>query len=136
MNRIKAILHNKCLYSVREKIEDKTAMVVVDQFEPPKSYYAHLSESPLKVTGINFMTKAEDQCFSVAVSSIISRYVFLKEMDKLSDKLGIIIPLGASSLVDEVGATLVKKHGKCILKEIAKYNFKNTDKINEIIKQA
>ena len=109
-------------------------MVVVDQFEPPKSYYAHLNESPLKVTGINFMTKAEDQCFSVAVSSIISRYIFLKEMDKLSDKLGIIIPLGASSLVDEVGATLVRKHGKDILKEIAKYNFKNTDKISEIIK--
>ena len=133
MNRIKAILHNKCLYSVKEKINEDV-MVVVDQFEPPKSYYAHLNESPLKVTGINFMTKAEDQCFSVAVSSIISRYIFLKEMDKLSDKLGIIIPLGASSLVDEVGATLVRKHGKDILKEIAKYNFKNTDKISEIIK--
>ncbi len=134
MNRIKAILHNKCLLAVKDKVDDKETMVVVDQFEPPKSYYAHLNESPSKVTGINFMTKAEDQCFSVAVSSIISRYIFLNEMKKLNKEYNILIPLGASNLVDEVGATLVLKYGKDILKKIAKYNFKNTDKIMEIIK--
>lgn len=134
MNRIKAILHNKCLLAVKDKVDDKKTMVVVDQFEPPKSYYAHLNESPSKVTGINFMTKAEDQCFSVAVSSIISRYIFLNEMKKLNKEYNILIPLGASNLVDEVGATLVLKYGKDILKKIAKYNFKNTDKIMEIIK--
>ena len=135
MNRIKAILHNKCLVSVKDKIDDKDAMVVIDQFENPRSYFDHLSETPVKITNINFMTKAEDQCFSVAVSSIISRYIFLTEMKKLNDRFGIIIPLGASNLVDEVGATLVKKYGKDILKEIAKYNFKNTDKILKIVNE-
>ena len=80
------------------------------------------------------MTKAEDQCMSVAAASIISRYIFLKEMKKLSTRFNIEMPLGASNLVDEVGATLVTKYGKDILKEIAKLSFKNTEKIYEIAK--
>ena len=131
MNKIKAILHNKCLLSVIKKDGIEYKKIVVDQFENPKSYYAHLSQVPEKVTNITFLTKAEDQCMSVAAASIISRYVFLKEMKKLGERFNIEMPLGASDLVDEVGATLVKKHGKDILKEIAKLNFKNTEKILE-----
>lgn len=134
MNKIKAILHNKCLLSVIKKDNVKYEKIVVDQFEPPKSYYAHLNQIPEKVTGITFMTKAEDQCFSVAASSIISRYIFLKEMKKIKERFNIEIPFGSGNLVDEVGATIVKKHGLGILNEIAKLNFKNTDKIKEIIK--
>ncbi len=134
MNKIKAILHNKCLLSLVKDKSNEYKKIVVDQFEPPKSYYAHLVQVPEKVTNILFITKAEDQCMSVAASSIISRYIFLKEMKKLSERFGIEMPLGASNLVDEVGATLVKKHGEKILNEIAKLNFKNTEKIKEIAK--
>ena len=134
MNKVKAVLHNKCLLSVLKKEGINCNKIVVDQFEPPKSYYAHINAVPEKVTGITFMTKAEDQCLSVAASSIISRYIFLREVRLLSDKLGIEIPLGAGNMVDEVGATLVMKHGKNILNDIAKLNFKNTDKITDIIK--
>lgn len=132
MNKIKAILHNKCLLSVIKKDGVEYKKIVVDQFEPPKSYYVHLNQVPEKVTNITFMTKAEDQCLSVAASSIISRYIFLNEMNKLSKKFNIEMPLGASTLVDEVGATLITKYGKDILKDIAKLNFKNTEKIYEI----
>ena len=131
MNKIKAILHNKCLLSVIKKDNIEYKKIVVDQFENPKSYYAHLSQVPEKVTNITFLTKAEDQCMSVAAASIISRYIFLKEMKKLGERFNIEMPLGASDMVDEVGKTLVKKHGKEILKEIAKLNFKNTEKILE-----
>ena len=134
MNKVKAILHNKCLLSVLKKDGVKYSKIVVDQFEPEKAYYAHISKAPEKVTNITFMTKAEDQCMSVAAASIISRYIFLKEMKKLSDRFNIEMPLGASNLVDEVGATLVKKYGKDILNKIAKLSFKNTDKILEIAK--
>ena len=135
MNKIKAILHNTCLLSVIDKNSIQGVKVVVDQFEPPAAYYKHLSAAPKKVTNITFMTKAEDQCLSVAASSIISRYIFLREIEKLKKKYNIEIPLGASNLVDEVGATLVKKHGKDILNEIAKLSFKNTEKINELLKK-
>ena len=128
MNQMKAILHNKVLYELKQK-NYQYDYIVVDQFEPPKSYYNHISKSSRRVQDIFFLTKAEDQCLSVACSSLISRYIFLKEMDKLSNELGITLPKGANPIVDEVGKKIVAKYGKDKLKVIAKLNFKNTDRI-------
>lgn len=128
MNQMKAILHNKVLYELKQK-NYQYDYIVVDQFEPPKSYYNHISKSTRRVQDIFFLTKAEDQCLSVACSSLISRYIFLKEMDKLSNELGINLPKGANPLVDEVGKKIVTKYGKDKLNYIAKLNFKNTEKI-------
>lgn len=128
MNQMKAILHNKVLYELKQK-NYHYDYIVVDQFEPPKSYFKHISKSTKKVQDIFFLTKAEDQCLSVACSSLISRYIFLKEMDKLSNSLGITLPKGANPLVDEIGKKIVAIHGKEKLKTIAKLNFKNTEKI-------
>ena len=128
MNQMKAILHNKVLYELKQK-NLKYDYIVVDQFELPKSYYNHISKSPRRVQDIFFLTKAEDQCLSVACSSLISRYIFLKEMDKLSNELGIILPKGANPQVDAVGKKIVAKYGQEKLKQVAKLNFKNTEKI-------
>ena len=78
---------------------------------------------------ITFLTKAEDQVLSVACASVISRFLFLKEYGKLSKELGVLLPKGAGSQVDEVGKQIVEKFGEEKLKEIAKLSFKNTDKI-------
>lgn len=129
MNKMKAILHNKVLSAFVEKEKYHYDYIVVDQFENPRSYYNHLTDAKFKVYNITFLTKAEDQCLSVACSSLISRYIFLQEMDKMSKSLGIDIPKGASDLVDNVGREIVKKFGSDKLKEIAKMNFKNTEKI-------
>ena len=128
MNQMKAILHNKVLYEMKSKGYSYD-YIVVDQFEPPKSYFSHIYKSTKKVTDIFFLTKAEDQCLSVACSSLISRYIFLKEMDELSKSVGMNLPKGANPLVDEVGIQFVKKYGKEKLKDVAKLNFKNTEKI-------
>lgn len=127
MNKIKAVLHNKVL---TEMVKDNDYdYIVVDQFEPEKSYYNHLSDVPNPLNGITFITKAEDKCLSVAVSSLISRYIFIKEMDKLGDKYGIFLPKGANYYVEDVGIKLVNKYGEKILHDIAKLNFSNTDRI-------
>ena len=127
MNKIKAVLHNKVL---TEMVKDNDYdYIVVDQFEPEKSYYNHLSDVPNPLKGITFITKAEDNCLSVAVSSLISRYIFIKEMDKLGDKYGIFLPKGANYYVEDVGIKLVNKYGEKILHDIAKLNFSNTDRI-------
>lgn len=127
MNKIKAVLHNKVL---TEMVKDNDYdYIVVDQFEPEKSYYNHLSNVPNPLKGITFITKAEDKCLSVAVSSLISRYIFIKEMDKLGDKYGIFLPKGANYYVEDVGIKLVNKYGEKILHDIAKLNFSNTDRI-------
>ena len=127
MNKIKAVLHNKVL---TEMVKDNDYdYIVVDQFEPEKSYYNHLSDVPNPLKGITFITKAEDKCLSVAVSSLISRYIFIKEMDKLGDKYGIFLPKGANYYVEDVGIKLVNKYGEKVLHDIAKLNFSNTDRI-------
>lgn len=128
MNKIKAILHNKVLLNLVEKNlpYDK---IVVDQFTPPKNYYGYLTDIPKKVTNITFTPKAEEQCLSVACASIISRYIFLREMYKMSEELGKDIPKGAGINVDEFVQELVNEKGKDILTNYVKLNFKNTQKI-------
>lgn len=128
MNKLKAILHNKVLYKMKNK-DFNYQKIIVDQFAKPYVYYNYLKDNPNKVTGITFLTKAEDKNLSVACASIISRYVFLKEKEKLEKELNINIPLGAGEKVDEVGKELVKKYGKDILNKISKISFKNTNRI-------
>ncbi len=131
MNALKAILHNKALLEMTKKYPNSD-YIVVDQFAEKYVYYNYLKESNNVQRNITFITKAEDQCLSVACSAIISRYIFIKEMDKLSKKYNQTLPKGAGSIVDEVGVKLVKEYGKEILNEIAKTNFKNTNKIKEL----
>lgn len=136
MNKIKAILHNKVLYCITHKEEkypyDK---IVVDQFVYPRKYFEHIMEATEKVTDITFTTKAESKCASVAVASVISRYFFLMKMNELSNELGLTIPKGANDIVDQVGKEIVEKYGFDKLEEIAKLNFKNTEKIKESLRK-
>ena len=129
MNKIKAILHNRVLLGLMKKDNYSYDMVVVDQFTPERNYYGYLKEQENVFRKITFTTKAEDKCLSVACSSIISRYLFLKETEKMGEELGSFIPKGAGTLVDEYGIKIVNKYGKQKLREIAKLNFKNTEKI-------
>lgn len=134
MNKIKAILHNKVLCNLLKKGHYSYEKIVVDQFVYPKKYYEHIATAKEKLTNITFMTKAEDQCMSVAAASIISRYIFLREVQQLSKKYRTTILLGATDKVDQLGAELVREHGLEVLDVVAKKNFKNTEKIKNIIK--
>ncbi len=129
MNKVKAILHNKAILGLMKKNNFNYDKVVIDQFCYPRNYFGYLKESSNVFRKIDFTTKAEDKCLSVACGSLISRYVFIKEMNKISKMLGAPVPKGAGIKVDEFGKEIVKKYGKDILKKTAKLNFKNTDKI-------
>ena len=130
MNKIKAILHNRVLYELSNK-GIPYHKIIVDQFTTPRSYFSYLKQENItdKVTKITFLTKGESKHLSVAAASVISRYLFLTEMDKLSEKYGVTILKGASDKVDELGKKIVSKYGKLELEKIAKLNFKNTEKI-------
>ena len=131
MNALKAILHNKVLMEMKSKTSNYD-YIIVDEFVNSKAYFNYLSESSNVVRDITFMTKGEDKSLAVAASSLISRYLFLKEMDRMSDSLGIKLLKGASSEVDKLGLEIVNKYGFDKLNEIAKMNFKNVDKIKEL----
>ena len=133
MNKIKAILHNKVLVNmVKNKYED-VKYVVVDQFCFPKNYFEYIKDAKEVYKNITFTTKAEDKCFAVAVSSIICRYVFLMEMKKIEEKYQIFIKKGAGPEVDKQAVMIAKKYGVDELSKIAKLNFKNTEKVKNLL---
>lgn len=129
MNKIKAIMHNKVLYQLIKEENPKYDYIIVDEFAKENRYYGYIPENTNIQRGITFMTKAEDKNLAVACASVISRYIFLKEFDKLSDSLHIPLPKGAGMNVDKIGEEVVEKYGKDKLNEIAKTNFKNTERI-------
>jgi ribonuclease HIII len=67
---------------------------------------------------------------AVAAASILARAEFLRRMDILSKRVGLTLPRGASSLVDDAGRRLVREYGPEILGQTAKLHFKNTKKIS------
>lgn len=129
MNKIKAIMHNKVLYQMVQETKEKYDYIIVDEFARENRYYDYIKDMKEIQRGITFMTKAEDKNLAVACSSVISRYIFLKEFDKLSDSLHIPLPKGAGPNVDVIGKEIVDKYGQDKLKEVAKLNFANTERI-------
>lgn len=129
MNKIKAIMHNKALSLILEETKEKLDYIIIDEFAKENRYYSYLKDIPNPVKNITFITKAETKNMAVACSSIISRYIFLKEFDKLSDTYHIPLPKGSGQNVDKIGEKLTEKYGKDILNKIAKKNFSNTSRI-------
>lgn len=129
MNKIKAILHNRVLYQLINEEKVNYDYIIVDEFARENRYYEYLKGQPVIQRDITFLTKAEDINLAVASASIISRYLFLKEFDKLCDEIHIPLPKGAGKDVDTIGEEVVEKYGEDKLKDIAKMNFRNTERI-------
>lgn len=129
MNKIKAIMHNKVLFQLINEVKPDIDYIIVDEFAREARYYEYIKDATNIQKGITFMTKAEDKNLAVAAASIISRYIFIKEFEKLADELHLPLPKGAGNEVDKIGEELVEKYGEEKLKEVAKYNFKNTQRI-------
>ena len=129
MNKIKAILHNRVLYQLIEEEKPNYDYIIIDEFAREARYYEYLKDQKVIQKGITFITKAEDISPAVGCGSIISRYIFLKEFDKICDEIHIPLPKGAGKDVDTIGEEVVEKYGEEKLKDIAKLNFKNTDRI-------
>lgn len=128
MNKVKAIMHNKVLYDMMQE-KPIIDYIIIDEFAKENTYYNYLKDAKYIQKGITFLTKAEDKNLSVACSSVISRYIFLKEYKKLELELNMKLPKGAGSEVDIIGREIVNKFGKNKLEEIAKLSFKNTERI-------
>lgn len=126
INSLKARMHNRALYNLVNK-HPEVIGVYVDQFVPREKYYEYLKANPDEniVRDISFMTKGESLYPCVAASSIIARYAFLLEMDKLNEKYECKIPLGASKRVTDFAKEFIQKHGIVEFNKIAKKNFAN-----------
>ncbi len=124
MNEIKAIAHNKGIISTINDIEKKVP-VILDECCSPDNYYRYIRTCKLVYDEIVFKTKAESKYLSVACASVMARYIFLLEMDKMSKKLGFEVPKGAGIKADEA----LERIKNIDMSYYVKLNFKNLEKI-------
>ena len=129
INSLKAKMHNRALANLHDKYID-IIKIYVDQFVNANKFYSYLTsaDEPI-VRDIAFKTKGESWFPSVALASVIARYAFLLEKDKLDEKYGVDFPFGASKKVDEFAQELSKKISKEEFDSLVKMNFKNYKKI-------
>jgi len=132
--KIKALLHNKALLHVLNKITPTVPdYILIDQFAERDVYYRHIqNEKEIVRENVLFSTKAEQLHIAVAAASILARVAFLKEMDKISKEMNITIPKGASNKVDEIAAKILLTKGEKALQNISKWHFANTEKAKKI----
>ena len=128
INSLKAKMHNRALNNLHNKYIDVIA-IYVDQFVSEEKYYSYLSEKDEPILkGISFKTKGESRFPSVALASVIARYSFLSEKDKLDAKYGLDFPFGAGKQADEFKKVLLDKVGPDEFDKLVKKNFKNYSK--------
>lgn len=135
-NVIKAWGHNQVLVKMIQH-KNNYKKIVIDQFVDQKLYYQYLenmaaNKNRIVRDKVFFTTKAENKFLAVACSAIISRYLFLEEIKKLSTELKVKIPLGAGAEVDKFflqHQDFFNKDIKKFLYRYTKYHFANTKKI-------
>lgn len=131
---VKVALHNQAIFLLLQKVETPQ-QIIIDAFTNHTTYQNYLEkETNHFANPIQLIEKAEAQCLAVAVSSIIARFLFLEQLDALSQSVGENLPSGAGPLADKVGALLLKKSGLESLRQTAKLHFKNTQKAEKLRK--
>ncbi len=129
LNSLKAKMHNRALLNMRREHPD-ALNIFIDQFVKEETYYSYLNDkNEEQVKGILFKTKGESYFPSVALASVIARFSFLLEMEKLSEKYGMVIPFGSSKKVTECAKKLLEKYGPEEFNKIARKNYANYEEI-------
>ena len=125
LNSMKAKMHNRALLNMHKQYLD-VLNIFVDQFVQENTYYKYLNDAnEEQVKDIIFKTKGESYFPCVALASVIARYSYLKEMEKLSEQYGMTFPFGAGKRVTEFAKEFFNKFGEKELYKVAKKNFAN-----------
>lgn len=120
LNKLLAWGHARAIENVLEKNQCEYALS--DKFGDES-----LIKSALMKNGRNIrleqMCKAESD-IAVAAASVLARATFVQKLQIMEDTYGLKFQKGCSSLVKNVAAEFIKKHGKEKLNEVCKTHFK------------
>lgn len=110
--------------TVIEQMIAKTSCssVTIDQFAGEHVVLQALKKKSLTVALTQRHRGEEDMV--VAAASILARATFVEELKKLSDEIGMPLPLGASSLTKEAAKKIIQKFGPQFLDHLCKTHFK------------
>lgn len=131
LNSMKAKMHNRALLNLYKE-HPEVDNIFIDQFVQESTYYGYLNDAnEEQVRNVTFKTKGESWYPCVALASVIARYSYLLEMEKLNKQYGLVFPFGASNAVNTFAKKFVKKYGEKELYKIAKKNFANYNEVLE-----
>lgn len=108
-------------------LETKCTKVILDQFAPASLMIYAMKKKKIELDLTQRPRAEEDPV--VAAASILARASFVEGIHMLSEKVGLVLPKGASSAVIQTGKRLVTKHGEHILRSVGKLHFKTKDSI-------
>ncbi|HCE42515.1 MAG TPA: ribonuclease HIII [Lentisphaeria bacterium] len=125
LNRLLAWGHARAIENLLDR-EPACKWALSDKFANEKLILNALMEKGRKIE-IRQRTKAESD-IAVAAASILARDEFVRKIAELGKDLGIHLPKGAGSIVDEAAARIVEKLGRDRLASVAKMHFKTASK--------
>jgi ribonuclease HIII len=125
LNRLLAWGHARAIEELLKK--QPATLIVSDQFADPEAVKRRLFELGKQVT-LESRVRAEADV-AVAAASILARAEFLKRLEQLGVKFGLVLPKGAGPPVLEAGKAFVAKHGEDELANVAKTHFKTTQQV-------
>lgn len=129
LNHILAWGHAKVIEAILK--EEKCDNALSDQFESQNLIKHALKNKNIKIT-LYERPKAEDH-IAVASASIVARYTFINEIEKMEQKLKTKLPKGCSTRTLQTAIQLVEQEGISLLDQIAKTHFSLTNTIKKEI---
>ena len=125
LNKLLAWGHAKVIENV---LKNNNALEVIsDKFGDERLIKGFLQEKGKMIT-LHQFTKAE-RYTAVAAASILARNKLNIWFEEQSKKIGINLPKGASSKVEETAIELKQKYDKNVLSSLVKLHFKTTKKL-------
>ena len=124
LNKMKAKLHDLNIRSLVKRCDYD--YVVLDEFASKDKYFEYLDDKGFK--DISFEFRGESKSIAVAASSIVARYYFLKEFDRLKRDYGYDFPKGSGDIANRMIDIIRSDSKEGIFYHTAKLNFKNFKK--------
>lgn len=126
IHKTMAKCHNLAQIGLKKKYDlGDSVICYIDQFEPEENYKKLVGKDELINNPLYFHVRGESYYPSVAVASVIARYTFLKEWQKMEEIFKTKIPKGAGAQVDLVFNKLKKAYGIDSLTKYVKTYFRN-----------
>lgn len=113
--------------SIMGELAGEVEVVVVDEYA--RSARSHLEPFVPEGVRLEVRPRAEDDA-AVAAASIVARARQLQEIERLSERVGFDLPLGATHVVD-AGVRVLEELGESGLAEVAKVHFATTRRVLE-----
>ncbi len=128
LNHLLAKSHAQTIMKIQKNVT--CTLAIVDQFGDEALVPTALHEMNCQIS-LQQRPRAEDDIV-VATASIIARAEFLHQIEALSKSVGVLLPKSASDPdIITAGREVVAKHGRDMLRKVARLHFKTTKMILE-----